>query len=94
MCYFAFGGIFTNEHFCSVFSSKPWNDLLVTGSRRLAMSYLVRAEIEKPNSGTFKTEAETKCEAIEKAQRLRSEGLVVRITDPTGRTVDETNAPT
>jgi protein involved in polysaccharide export with SLBB domain len=32
------------------------------------MPYLVRAEVKKPGSGTFKTEAETKRDAIEKAQ--------------------------
>jgi protein involved in polysaccharide export with SLBB domain len=32
------------------------------------MPYLVRAEVEKPGSGTFKTEADTKRDAIEKAQ--------------------------
>ena len=31
------------------------------------MPYLVRAEVEKPGSGTFKTEVETKADAIEKA---------------------------
>ena len=48
------------------------------------MPYLVRAEVEKPGSGTFKTEAETKRNAIEKAQGLRSQGLVVQITGPKG----------
>jgi hypothetical protein len=56
------------------------------------MPYLVRAEIEKPGSGIFKTEAETKRDAIEKAQRLRSHGLVVEIIDPAGRAVDETRS--
>jgi hypothetical protein len=55
------------------------------------MSYLVRAEIEKPGTGTFKTEAETERNAIEKAKELRSLGLLVQITDPTGRPVDETS---
>ena len=54
------------------------------------MPYLVRAEVEKPGSGTFKTEVETKADAIEKAQGLRSHGLVVQITDPKGQPVDET----
>ena len=36
------------------------------------MPYLVRAEVEKPGSGTFKTEAETKRDAIKKARELRS----------------------
>ena len=36
------------------------------------MPYLVRAEIENPGRGTFKTEAETKRDAVEKAQRLRT----------------------
>jgi protein involved in polysaccharide export with SLBB domain len=53
------------------------------------MPYLVRAEVEKPGSGTFKTEAETKRNAIEKAQGLRSQGLRVQITDPAGRPVNE-----
>ena len=55
------------------------------------MPYLVRAEIEKPGSGRFETEAETKRDAIVKAQGLRSHGLVVQITDPAGQSVDETN---
>ena len=54
------------------------------------MPYLVRAEVEKPGSGTFKIEAETKRDAIEKAQGLRSQGLVVQITDPKGEPLDET----
>jgi hypothetical protein len=55
------------------------------------MPYLVRAEIEKPGCGTFKTEAETERNAIEKAKKFRAHGLLVQITDPTGRPVDETN---
>ena len=55
------------------------------------MSYLVRAEIEKPGKGTFKTEAETKRKVIEKAKVLRAHGLLVQITDPTGRAVDDTS---
>ena len=55
------------------------------------MPYLVRAEFKEPGSGTFKTEAETKGHAIEKAERLRSYGLVVQITDPTGLVVDESS---
>ena len=55
------------------------------------MSYLVRAEIEKPGAGTFKTEAETERDAIEKAKELGAHGLLVQITDPTGQPVDETN---
>ena len=54
------------------------------------MPYLVRAEVEKPGSGTFKTEAGTKRDAIEKAQGLRPRGLVFHITDPKGEPVDET----
>jgi hypothetical protein len=46
------------------------------------MSYLVHAEVAKPRSGTFKTEARTKRDAIDKADGLRSEGLVVQITGP------------
>ena len=53
------------------------------------MAYLVRAEVEKPGSGTFKTEAGTKRDAIEKAHGLRSQGLVVHITDSKGEPVDE-----
>ena len=53
------------------------------------MPYLVRAEGEKPGSGTFRTEAETKRDAIEKAQRLRSHGFLVLVTDPKGQPVDE-----
>ena len=53
------------------------------------MSYLVRAEVEKPGSGTFTASANNKRDAIEKAQGLRSQGLLVRITDPTGQQVDE-----
>jgi hypothetical protein len=48
------------------------------------MPYLVRADVEQPGRGTVKTEAETKRDAIIKARRLRSHGLRVRITDPTG----------
>jgi hypothetical protein len=55
------------------------------------MSYLVRAEIEKPGTGKFKTEAESRRNAIEKAKELRAHGLLVQITDPTGRAIDETN---
>jgi protein involved in polysaccharide export with SLBB domain len=54
------------------------------------MPYLVRAEVEQPGRGTFKTEAETNRDAIEKAKGLRSNGLVVQITDPKGEPVDET----
>ena len=53
------------------------------------MPYLVHAEVEQPGRGTFRTEAETKRDAIEKAQELRSQGLVVQITDPMGEPVDE-----
>jgi len=52
-------------------------------------TYLVRAEVEKPGSGTFKTEADTKRDAIEKAQGLRSQGLRVVITGAKGERVDE-----
>jgi hypothetical protein len=55
------------------------------------MPYLVRAQVEKPGRGTFNTEAETKRDAIAKAQGLRSQGLIVQITDPAGQSVDETN---
>jgi len=48
------------------------------------MPYLVRAEIEKPGSGTFKTEAETKRDAVEKAQRLRTQGFRAYVTDAKG----------
>ena len=54
------------------------------------MPYLVQAQVEKPGRGTFMTEAETKRDAIEKAQGLRSQGLVVQITDAKGAPVDET----
>jgi protein involved in polysaccharide export with SLBB domain len=54
------------------------------------MPYLVQAQVEKPGSGTFKTEAETKRDAIEKARGLRSQGLVVQITDAKGAPIDET----
>jgi len=54
------------------------------------MPYLVRAEIEKPGSGTFKTEAETKRDAVEKAQRLRTQGFRAYVTDAKGAPVDET----
>jgi hypothetical protein len=53
------------------------------------MPYLVRAEVEKLGSGTFKTATDTKRDAIEKAQGLRSHGLVVQITGPKGEPVDE-----
>jgi protein involved in polysaccharide export with SLBB domain len=54
------------------------------------MPYLVQTQVEKPGSGTFRTEAETKRDAIEKARGLRSQGLVVHITDAKGAQVDET----
>ena len=54
------------------------------------MPYLVQARVEKPGCGTFKTQAETKRAAIEKAQGLRAHGLVVEIIDPKGEPVDET----
>jgi hypothetical protein len=53
------------------------------------MPYVVQAQVERPGSGTFKTEAETKRDAIERAHGLRSQGLVVWITDPKGQPVDE-----
>ena len=55
------------------------------------MPYLVRAEVAKPGRGTFRTEAETKRAALEKARGLRAQGLVVEIKDPDGRAVDETS---
>ncbi len=55
------------------------------------MPYLVRAEVAKPASGTFLTEADTICAAFEKARGLRSHGFVVQITDPTRLPVDETS---
>ena len=54
------------------------------------MPYLVQAQVEMPGRGTFKTEAETKRDAIEKARGLRSQGLVVQITDAKGAPVVET----
>ena len=54
------------------------------------MPYLVRAEIENPGCGTFKTEAETKRDAVEKAQRLRTQGFRAYVTDAKGTPVDET----
>ena len=57
------------------------------------MPYLVRAKVEKPGSGTFKAEADTKRDAIEKAQGLRSQGLRVVITGPQGEPVDEAIKP-
>jgi len=53
------------------------------------MPYLVCAEIEKPGGGTFKTEANIK-RATQKAQELRSHGLLVLITDPQDEPLDET----
>ena len=53
------------------------------------MPYRVRAEVEKPGYGTFKTEAETKRDAVHKAQALRSHGLRVQIIDHQGELVDE-----
>jgi hypothetical protein len=83
--------IFSCERFGSVMSSifvEP-SLLRVTESRRLVMPYLVRAEVEQPGRGTFRAEAETKRDAIEKASELRSHGLVVQITDSKGEAVDE-----
>ena len=64
--------------------------LLWVTEQEVVMPYLVRAEIEKPGSGTFKTEAETKHDAVEKAQRLRTQGFRVCVTDAKGAPVDET----
>jgi Fe-S cluster assembly iron-binding protein IscA len=64
--------------------------LLRVTEQEVVMPYLVRAEIEKPGCGTFKTEAETKRDAVEKAQRLRTEGFRAYVTDATGAPVDET----
>lgn len=50
----------------------------------------MRAEIENPGRGTFKTEAETKRDAVEKVQRLRTQGFRAYVTDAKGAPVDET----
>jgi hypothetical protein len=54
------------------------------------MPYLVCAEIEKPGTGMFKAEAETKRDALKKAHALRTHGLRVIVTGPKGEPVDET----
>jgi hypothetical protein len=64
--------------------------LLQVTEQEVVMPYLVRAEIENPGRGTFKTEAETKRDAVEKAQRLRTQGFRAYVTDAKGTPVDET----
>jgi hypothetical protein len=64
--------------------------LMRVTKQEVVMPYLVRAEIEKPGSGSFKTEAETRRDAIEKARRLRTPGLRVIVIGPNGEPVDET----
>ena len=64
--------------------------LLQVTEQEVVMPYLVRAEIENPGRGTFKTEAETKRDAVEKAQRLRTQGFRAYVTDAKGAPVDET----
>jgi len=64
--------------------------LLQVTKQEVVMPYLVRAEIENPGRGTFKTEAETKQDAVEKAQRLRTQGFRTYVTDAKGMPVDET----
>jgi hypothetical protein len=64
--------------------------LLQATKQEVVMPYLVRAEIENPGRGTFKTEAETKLDAVEKARRLRTQGFRAYVTDAKGMPVDET----
>ena len=64
--------------------------LLQVTEQEVVMPYLVRAEVENPGCGTFKTEAETKRDAVEKAQRLRTQGFRAYVTDAKGAPVDET----
>jgi len=64
--------------------------LLQVTRQEMVMPYLVRAEIENPGRGTFKTEAETKHDAVKRAQRLRTQGFRAYVTDAKGMLVDET----
>jgi hypothetical protein len=55
------------------------------------MAYLVRAVNVDGITGTFTAEKDTRREALELAKSLRGRGLWVIVTDPDGKTVDETD---
>jgi hypothetical protein len=55
------------------------------------MAYLVRAVNVDGITGTFTAEKNTRREALELAKSLRERGLWVIVTDPDGKTVDETD---
>jgi hypothetical protein len=54
------------------------------------MAYLVRAIHADGVTGTFTAKMNTRRSALESAKRLRKQGLLVSITDPDGKEVDET----
>jgi hypothetical protein len=54
------------------------------------MVYVVRAIHVNGVTGTFTAEKNTRREALELAKSLRAIGLLVIITGPDGKTVDET----
>jgi hypothetical protein len=58
--------------------------------RHRRMAYLVRAIHADGVTGTFTAEMNTRRSALESAKRLRKQGLLVSITDPDGKEVDET----
>jgi hypothetical protein len=57
------------------------------------MVYVVRAINVSGRGGTFTSESETKRDALALAKRLRDEGLIVSVTGPDGKSVDETEEP-
>jgi hypothetical protein len=52
--------------------------------------YVVRAIHVDGVTGTFRAEKNTRREALELAKNLRGQGLWVIVTDPDGKTVDDT----
>jgi hypothetical protein len=54
------------------------------------MAYVVRAIHVDGGTGTITDKKNTRREALELAKSLRGEGLLVVITGPDGKTVDET----
>src|ERR1700675_3742260 len=59
----------------------------------LAMVFVVRATNISGRGGTFASQATTKRAALRNAKRLRDVGLLVTITGPDGKPVDETEEP-
>jgi hypothetical protein len=56
------------------------------------MAYLVRAIHVDGVTGTITAKMNTRRSALELAKSLREQGLLVIITGPDGKTVDETRA--